>query len=295
MQTQKQLNAQIQSLEVLRAVADAFAEISSNRMKKVRENVVDSRDFLIALNDIFTDVSYHYRKKVMELAKTRKVGEIEKLTFLSHNGKTVAVFLSANTGLYGELVQTTFAQFLEEVRQKNAEATIVGKLGLSLFLQAEPTRPYSYFDLSDDKLDPKALALLIEHLVQYEEIHIYHGRFKNLVTQEPAMLNISAETPVPDIFQAQERPVENLYIFEPSVEKILVFFEEEIFGAIFAQTVHENQLAKYASRMLAMDKAVENVTKSLKDMQLAKKKLSHYLIGKKQQDGLAVRMMIQYE
>jgi len=49
----KQLNAEIGNLQSLGDIADAFAQISSTRMKKTRESVLLSRSFLEALNVIF--------------------------------------------------------------------------------------------------------------------------------------------------------------------------------------------------------------------------------------------------
>ena len=106
----KTLNSQANYLETLQRLTSAYAEISSSRMKKVRGSVLSARDFLESLDEIFQEVRKSYRKEVMQLSKKKKG---DNITFLSHNGKTVAVFLSANTGLYGELMQKTFNKFIK--------------------------------------------------------------------------------------------------------------------------------------------------------------------------------------
>jgi F0F1-type ATP synthase gamma subunit len=75
-------------------------------------------------------------------------------------------------------------------------------------------------------------------------------------------------------------------MFEPSVEKILMFFETQIFASLFDQAVHESQLAKFASRILAMDRAAQNIEVKLKRLELEKLKTVHSVSGKKQLDSL---------
>ena len=77
------------------------------------------------------------------------------------------------------------------------------------------------------------------------------------------------------------------YIFEPSVEKILMFFETQIFASLFDQAVRENQLAKFASRILSMDRASDNIRNRLKELNLQSMRISHYLVNKKQINSLS--------
>ncbi len=73
-----------------------------------------------------------YSNSIKPSSEQREKGK-EKITFLAHNGKTVAVYLSANTGLYGDIVRKTFDLFMKDAQTGGIEATIVGKHGLGLF------------------------------------------------------------------------------------------------------------------------------------------------------------------
>lgn len=252
-------------------MSKAYAEISSGRMKKVRGQVLYNRDFLAGIDRIFADVRKSYKGK--------------KLTFLAHNGKTVAVLISANTGLYGDLVPQVFRSFLTEIRKSDVEAAIVGKLGLSLFLSEEPKRPYTYFDFPDYGTDAEKLASLIAHLVPYEEIRIYHGKFENLIIQKPSVFDISAETPLANAPQASVGKTVK-YLFEPEVEEILGFFESEMFTSLVEQVLNESQLAKFASRMLAMDRAYQNIEKDLAKTRIDLLRSTHHINNKKQLESV---------
>jgi F0F1-type ATP synthase gamma subunit len=77
------------------------------------------------------------------------------------------------------------------------------------------------------------------------------------------------------------------YVFEPSLEKVMAFFEQQISGSIFEQTVYESQLAKFSSRMVSLDKATETIESKLKQMILQKERIKHQTINKEQNQRLA--------
>jgi F0F1-type ATP synthase gamma subunit len=279
----KDLGEEIRQVSSLGQLVEVYGEIASFRMKKIRDFVLKNRDFLNSINDIFRDALGSYSRKLAQLVAKGKLKKGGKVTFLAHNGKTVAVFISANTGFYGGIVQATYRKFLEETRDADVEITIIGRLGRSLFVGAQPKTPYTYFELKDYGVDRKKIAEVVRHLVQYEKIVVYYGRYNTVITQIPSRFSISAGTEV----GKDDGRNQMIYIFEPSVEKILMFFETEIFASLFDQSIRESQLAKFASRILAMDKADQNIENKLKELRLERLKLSHKLGARKQLDSLS--------
>lgn len=278
----KDITQNISELHTLRDLVQAYEEIASLRMKKTRDSVLYNRSYLSKIDEVFQEVRTSHAHEARSFLKFRGKKQSEKLTFLAHNGKTVAVFLSANTGLYGQIIRDTFNRFLAEVKQGQVEVAIIGKHGLSLFLSALPDHPYTYFDLSD--ADPKADELLeiIKHVVRYEEIHVYYGKFVNFIKQTPSMLSVSADIS----FDKSQQPKRISYLFEPSLEQILIFFETEIFASLFEQTTRESSLAKNASRAISMDKADQNIAEKLSRLELEKLKAAHHLANRKQLNSL---------
>lgn len=286
---EKDIKEEITLLGSLRNLVEIYGEIASVRMKKIRDFVLSNRGFLNVINDIFQAVLTSYAAKVATLIKKGKLEKGSKVTFLAHNGKTVAVLISANTGFYGELIPATLRNFIHDVRTQDVEVTIIGRLGLSLFKEQEPKRPYTYFDFPDYGVDKVKLAEIIRHLVQYDEIHVYYGKYHSVVTQKPTMFGISAGATV----RGEARVPAVQYIFEPSMEKILMFFETEIFASLFDQAVRESQLAKFASRILAMDRAGENLRNSLKKVSLEKLRLTHRIVNSKQLNSLSTVIFLK--
>lgn len=279
---EKEIAEEINQMKGLQNLVRVYEEIASFRMKKVRDSVLKNRKFQNEINEVFKQVRESYAREARLLAKKRGVKGSEKITFLAHNGKTVAVLLSANTGLYGDIVHSTYNTFIEDVRKSNSEVTIIGRYGLSMFLAEEPNRPYTYFDLDDSGVTIEDLDKIIKHIVQYEEIHVYYGEFVNVISQRANMLVVSAE-----ISLKEEVKVQTPYLFEPTLENILMFFETEIFASVFDQAVREGQLAKFASRVMAMNKSDTNIIEKLKQLRIEKLKISHKAANRKQLNSLS--------
>lgn len=268
----------IKSITALSELINAYEEIASIRMKKIRDLVLRNRQYQEDINSIFERVRKSYSREVNALAKNR--GEAKQITFIPHNGKDVAVLISANTGLYGNIIPDTYRMFLKEARESRSEVTIIGKYGFQLYLTENIGKPYTYFEYPDYGEDKDKLYEIIKHIVQYEQIHVFYGKFRNIISQEPTMLSVSAKLELTSGDGKLEK--KEMYIFEPTLEKILEYFETQIFSSLFQQSLKESQLSKYASRFVAMDKASSNTENEMKRLEFEKNKVIHNNLNKKQ-------------
>ena len=276
--TKKTVIEEIDNLTGLRGMVETYEEIAASRIKKTRESVLKSRYFMEDLNYIFSEVKSSYRKEIDALMKKNKIKDKDKATFFVRNGKTLHVFISANTGLYGEIVKDTFNLFIEETRKHDCEVAIIGKQGLSLFIEQKLNKKYVYFDFPDNGIDDQILKQIITTLISYEKVVVFFGKFQSIVTQKPTMSDISGN--IESVESTEEIAMK--YFFEPSLERILAFFEQEIFASIFEQTVKESQLAKFAARIVNLDTSTENIKKRLNQMLYERNKLIHHENNKKQ-------------
>ena len=277
MNSKRSLQIEMEGLTGLRSLVETYEEIAARRMQKVREEVLIARQFLDGLAGVFGEV------RAAQKGETRlSAGK----SALPNNGRTVAVFISANAGLYGDIVERTLNKFLDYVAESGSEAVVVGKLGVKLVQQRRPQLLYNYFDLSDDMIEVKGLAMIMRYLLQFEKIVVFYGKFKSLLNQEVMADPVSGD----QLYQEQEtlrlrsgqgeRPIG--YLFEPELPRVLQFFESQILTTIFEQTVHESQLAKFASRLLSLDRAVDNVQKRMGQVRFLGQRLSHRLKAKDQ-------------
>lgn len=275
----RSLNRSIEELSLLETVTKAYGEIAAQRMQKTRESVLVVRTFLQEIFDLFYEVRVAYFRQMARRPKSER----KDITFLSHNGKQVALLLSSNTGLFGDIVKKTFDAFIQEVAGGVSEITIVGKQGKNFFTSQYPNRPYTYFDLPDFNIHASHLAPIIRHIVKYDEIHLYYGRFQNVVVQEPIMVTISSKI---DLKDSEGHGEVHDYLFEPSIEDILAFFEGEIFSSVFQQSINESQLAKLASRISAMNRASNKIEEQRIKLNISRLALVHRVSDQKQRNTI---------
>ncbi len=276
--TKQNYNNELNELSVLRTITQVYSQVASFWMKQTADSVIRSRDYLAEMNEVFITVFSSYSDQIRRIAHRNTFFKKGKITFLAHNGKKVAVFMAANSGFYGDILKKTFDVFIKDVRENNYEVTIVGKQGIPLFLSEEPDRPYTFFDLSDEKIDQNQVVDLVHHLVQYDDIRIYHGKFINFLSQEPTVFLIPSD-PYPNLKEGERR---DHYLFEPNIETILMFFEKQIFTSVFEQTIRESQLAKFGSRLQVMDRSGENIKVSIQKLKEKNLRFIHQEANKKQ-------------
>lgn len=281
--SKKSINEEIDQSNTLSDITRVFAEIASLKMRKVRQSVMTSRDFQSSIYQVFQEVLYSYKQELEEVMRSKRADK-RGITFLAHNGRKVVVLISVNANLYGKAVNDAFNKFMEEVVDKDVEATIIGNYGLSLFKQAQPGRPYTFFKLPEEGIDPVVMGKILRHLVQYDEVRFVYPYFKSLANQESQVLILNSKSMLRD----DKLVNKNRYLFEPNVLSVMQFFESEIFASQFEQTLRESQLAKFASRMIAMQQASENIKDHLKKLHLSKLKIHHLTSNKQQLQTLPV-------
>lgn len=282
MKSKKDITEDITRLHVLSQVVQAYEEIAATRMQKIRQSVLKNRAFLDGVSVVFSTVKLSYKKEVERLTKEKK-GKDVSLQFSKTNGKTVCVLLSANTGLYGAIMQQTFDLFLQTSQRIHADAVIIGKLGVSFLKTASPNLPYTTFDLPDGLIQPQQLHEIILYLLAYEKIIVFHGTFESIITQVPTTSALSGD--ISEKMTATKQQTK--YLFEPSLPEVMATFEKEIFASLFEHSVHESQLSKFASRMVLLDTALQNIQKELSTAVFEEKKLKHTSQNSKQQTMLS--------
>jgi len=263
--SKKQIKIEIEGLNALKGLVEVYEEVAAGRMQKVRGAVMQSRQFLMGLLQVFSKVRAAY-------------AGMEKSKWRQKNGKSVAVFVSANAGLYGDIVDRTFEIFSDYVRQNKPEVVVLGKLGLKMMSDRMPKQLFNYFDFSDEHVEMESFEIIMRYLIQFEVILVFYGTFKTILSQVPTMTSVSGgEIEVEDL--PGKKP--SKFLFEPSVETIAQVFEGEILSSLFEQTLHESQLAKFASRLLALDHSVDNIENRLTVMHTKERSARHRLMNKK--------------
>ncbi len=287
---QKKIIAEnLEALNSLKDLAESYEEIAVIRMQKIKDSVLKTRDFLADLSDVFVDLKSSYDRDVKELLAKRKSGSKTILPLLQKNGKTLMVYLSSNGRLYGSVTQKTYKLFVEDLKKpesKDADLMIIGTAGRDMFESSAYVRPYSYFDIPDIGVEVDHIKQLMLKFLQYEKVHVYYGKFDNVINQTPIGTSITGE----NIFETETlKPIsrEDRFIFEPILEKIFYFFETQIIANLFSQTLLENQLARHASRVNAMEEALIHIDEESKKLNIAKNLIKRQMQNKKQSETIS--------
>lgn len=289
MPQRKVIMEDLEALNSLKELAQSYEEIAVVKMQKIRDSVLKTRDFLARLSDVFVDLKSSYHREVTDLIERIKKGDKKLHLPLQKNGKTLLVYLSSNGKLYGAVTKKTYSLFIEDLKKAEASKTdiiIIGKAGKETFEGSIHKRPFKYFEIPDNGYTIDHIKDLMKEFLQYEKVWVYYGKFGNVVKQSPIATSISGE----DIFETEniiETPREDRFIFEPTLEKIYHFFETQIMANLFAQTMLENQLARHASRVNAMEEALGHIEEEGKRLNQERVRLKHLLQNKKQLETMA--------
>lgn len=265
----------------IKGLIEVYEEIAAGKMQKIRKAVVNAEEYfdgLAALSDeVALDLSAFYKGK----------------------NKQAAVFLSAETGLYGDLIDKIMVAFVNFIKKESLDAYVVGKLGASLMGSYAPEVKFTEIDFSGDQenVAKEDLMALIGKLSIYSKIYIFHGRFESIARQGSFNSVISgpdiqkyggvSDLPVgrQDKKEIEKRRFVNIY--EPNADIISEKFGKEISVSIIDQSIRENQLAKYAARLMHLDSALDNVTKRLDNLSMSKKRMRKKIEAKKQIERIA--------
>jgi ATP synthase F1 gamma subunit len=289
MAQRKVILEELEALNSLKDLAESYEEIAVLRMQKIKDSVLNTRDFLADLSDVFVDLKSSYKREVKDLVARMKKGDRSLSPILQKNGKTLLVYLSSNGRLYGSVTQKTYKLFTHDLRNANKDDTdlvIIGRAGKEMFENSNLKRPFEFFDLPDTTVGVEHILQLIKKFIQYDKVYVYYGKFGNVVKQSPIATSITGE----DVFETEnviQVPREDRFIFEPGLEKLFNFFETQIIANLFSQTLLENQLARHASRVNAMEEALIHIEEEGKKLGRERTRIKHIQMEKKQLESIS--------
>jgi F-type H+-transporting ATPase subunit gamma len=275
MDTLKKIKQRLETISALNTITTVFQEIAHLRMIKIRKEVLKTREFLDELAEIYHLIKKSYLSFFKKNLIKKKRGK--EFSFIAKKRGMVAIFLSANEFFYGTLILDIWSRVYNFWKNNKTDLVVIGRVGKYLAESYWLGHKIVYFELNDEKPEEERIKEIIEFVKTYEKIIVFHGKFETILNQNPAITDISGG------ISPEERTDEiKNYLFEPSPEAVLEFFEAEIVGNLFSQTVLEHSLAKYTARMLAMYQATENIKQSKKELKKNKRKLEWQALDKKQ-------------
>jgi F-type H+-transporting ATPase subunit gamma len=276
MDQKNKIQDEIVTSGILETLMQSYQEHAIQQINFSRNTVLASRDFAQELAEVFFNVKTSYENVLLEYLKKGK--SKQELKGRGNNGKEVMVLLTANNKLYGDIVPKVSRLFIQDAKESNADIVVIGKQGKELVESQHLKEDFKYFDIPDTNFDFSLIKPAIEYLFTYSKVIMYYGKFNNIISQEAVSEDLSED--LPQKLMEGQKKID--FLFEPSLEDVLDFFETQIFSLMFEQKLHEASLARFASRIKAMELSQNNIKERLKKLHQRQKRLREMELNKKQ-------------
>ena len=276
MKTLRSLHNDERSLAELGGLIEVYEEVAAGRMTKVKVEIMSCREYYEALAILSSDVG-------ADLAGLAR-----------GTGQSAAVYIAANAGLYGDIVEEVFLAFLRFVRDTGARAVVIGRRGEELMAEHAPELTYDPFPLSDSEVTHEPIHILLKRLGSFQNIVIFYGKFKNIAIQEPVSASLSGDLMATTQNAEVIKKPPFSYLYEPGVEEVSAVFTTEVQAGVLEQILRESQLAKYGSRLMHLDAALGNVSDRIDGLRHEKHRLVKAIADRKQHTmigGIQARKM----
>lgn len=259
--TIKEIDQALEEGESLKSIAQAFSDIANLKIKRIRNAVERNRLFFDEIATVYATVKALAIKKKIAIVKPK-----DKLCILT----------TSNNRFYGAITQSLVKYFIGSTRQlQDADRIILGKGGIDYFRVFKVLPNYQEVVLKDDMPTSLELAHLASLCTNYNQVLVFHAKFKSLLTQQATLTDISQLSFYINEFRVksiQTGAGENFFnfIFEPELAKMLKFFDSQILTLLLEQTFLESELSRTASRFIYMDQAEGEANKFIKQYQALK-------------------------
>ena len=106
----KAVENEIENAASLKVLVETYKLMAANSMRRIRSSVLENRAFHLGLNDVYQEVKRSY--EIIISAEARKKNKPKRTPLVAgKTAKSVYALISANTGLYGQIISKTFSLF----------------------------------------------------------------------------------------------------------------------------------------------------------------------------------------
>lgn len=255
--TIKQIDLALEEGESLKLITQAYSEIANLKIKKIRSEVERNRSFFDEILKIYGIVKAEAIKKKINIVKPKK---------------RLCILLTSNHRFYGNINSSLINYFIGSTRElADIDRLILGKGGLDFFRAAKVLPDYKEITLAADMPTGEELTNLATLSSDYNQVLVFHSKFKSLLTQAATFTDITALSfymkDMPKTFDPEAEKKHMHLIFEPELSKMLNFFDHQILTLLLEQTFLESELSRTASRFISMDQAESSANKFIKEYQ----------------------------
>ena len=239
--TQRQIAQDIDLDTGLKMVAQAFTEIASIKLQKIRRRIEKNRIFFEEISELFG--------AVQRLANKRGI-----VPRLEKNGTTTLI-LTSNNKFYGGLERRVLQFYSASIAKLSTDQILLGRSASDFFNKKA-------IILEEDLPTEAELQNLTNLIKNYNQVLVFYPLFKSVLVQTPFAVDLTKSNIAPSKINLD-------YILEPEIEKMWQFFDSQILKLLLEQTFLEAELSRTAARLTSMDQAQEMANHAIVDLKRA--------------------------
>lgn len=273
-----ELKADLTQVSTFKTIAETFVEINALKIKRIRAEFDKNRRFFSEITRLYHTIKQSAARKNMKLVlpeggkKTKKAKGTA--TELTASKRVLLVAVTSNSRFYGALNQKVVEAYFQEIQSRPADPSrrgrgeidflVIGQSGADSLKILAKNLPFKSLKFKKETARAAEIESFTAETLSYDEIRVYYPKFLTILSQEPSVVDItqsagSALSPLERDGSALGSKVgapmviENL--FEPELNKIVTFFENQIRTLLFKRVLLETELSKTAARLMAMNEA----------------------------------------
>ena len=276
--TIREINETIEEGESLKTIALVFVELASVKIRKIRAEVEQNRLFFDEIAQVYRTVRQQAVSKKVSVKKTKPA---------------VSILLTSNYGFYGNIDIEVVRLFLETTPKFPTDRVIIGRTGQAYLKAMRYFNPYEPLVFKNDLPNPNELKALNAAIRNYSQILVFYPELHTLLVQKPAVTDITQT--YRQEFNQTSVPAGSYVIFEPELEKILEFFNDQIISLLLEQTFFEAELARTGARIIAMDQAQTEAGRYLETQKQLKAHIQRMIQNTRLLENLNSMMAVRKE
>lgn len=276
--TIREINETIEEGDSLKTIALSYVELASVKIRKIRAAVEQNRLFFDEIAQVYRLVRQQAILKRVSIKKTKPA---------------VSILLTSNYGFYGNIDTEVVRLFMETTPKFPTDRVVVGKTGQAYLKAMRYFSRYEPVAFKNDLPNSNELKALNAAIKNYSQILVFYPELRTLLIQKPAVTDIT-QTYRQELNQTTE-PKGSYVIFEPELEKILEFFNDQIISLLLEQTFFEAELARTGARIIAMDQAQTEAGRYLETQKQLKTHIQRMIQNTRLLENLTSVMAVRKE
>ena len=263
----KDIRVRINSVKSTRQVTSAMKMVSAAKFKKAQDNVEHVRPFLSKLLEIssFLGSSIDDVDSAFGYASPKK-GKVLLLAIASNKGLAGAF----NSSVVKEVERMLKNELSDELSKGELEVKAVGKQVVKGLLSRHIEVCGNYNDILDTLTRESVYSLANDLLSSfdngnYRKILLVYNKFVNAAVQ-----NVVATQLLPlQLNEVDDKSSAYLdFIVEPNKAEVLQDMVPQVEQAVLLASFYESLASEHGARMTSMNKATDNATELLGELQL---------------------------